>query len=236
MARFFDIAAPPQSLEGLVPWGDLDSLPHSLDSAVWSRAGIYGFEGAVSGQSSQRLEARRISQAVGRFAALASGALRGNGLCELNLSGQARSGGSLALGCEYGVALSAPALGGGGLSFFRVKSAALEASALASGSCSGRLAAYLVMQGELGTAERLSLPRTLHLEGSGEAAAAGRFSALRSVPFRLAGQGRSSALLLLLPKGANWQASEKSGPTLWIHEISALRRHAQDSDKEYAWL
>ena len=42
MAVFTDILPPPQSLENLTNWGDLDSLLWSLDSEVWESAGIYG--------------------------------------------------------------------------------------------------------------------------------------------------------------------------------------------------
>lgn len=47
------IKAPPQSLEALDTWGDLDKLPWSLDDAVWTTAGVYALslsEIANSGQ------------------------------------------------------------------------------------------------------------------------------------------------------------------------------------------
>ena len=52
MAVFTDIIPPPQSLENLDNWGNLDSLLWSLDSVVWESAGIYGLVVSETSKSS----------------------------------------------------------------------------------------------------------------------------------------------------------------------------------------
>ena len=96
MARFFDIASPPQSLERLDLWGPLDSLPASLDSPLWQRAGLYGFEAGAQAASDQSLNGRRIALLTLEGRAAASATLRG-GVVFVRGRGEARSGGLLSL-------------------------------------------------------------------------------------------------------------------------------------------
>ena len=106
MSGFFDISAPPQSLESLDVWGALDSLPASLDSELWRRAGLYGLRIAEVARASGRVSASRTACLAGRLRAASGGSLRS--LVELDLRSEGRSGGGLSL--NFGLP---QALGGG---------------------------------------------------------------------------------------------------------------------------
>lgn len=56
MATYQTILPPPQSVDSLDAWGGLDSLPWSLDSGVWLRAGVYGLLATETAKSADSLK------------------------------------------------------------------------------------------------------------------------------------------------------------------------------------
>lgn len=56
MATYHTILPPPQSVDSLDAWGELDALPWSLDSGVWLSAGVYGIHAAESAESAESLK------------------------------------------------------------------------------------------------------------------------------------------------------------------------------------
>lgn len=59
--EFFPILPPAQTLETLDNWGNLDSLPLSLDSTAWATAGIYGITITDGAKASEGMEGSRQS-------------------------------------------------------------------------------------------------------------------------------------------------------------------------------
>ncbi len=194
MARFFDIAPAPQSLERLDAWGALDSLPASLDSPLWDSAGIFGFEASDAAHSSGLLRARRISRLGASARGVSSCVLRSSVSHAFGGGGRALGSGRTGLIC-----LRRFAAGDG------------DAAAHSGGACRGMLAFYLSMSGATATSELLALPRLLHLEGSAGAAGGGALLVLRLRRLSAPGRGQSAALLRLEIKGGDWEQAACPG-------------------------
>lgn len=89
----YAILAPPQTLDTLDTWGTLDSLPWSLDSAVWRRAGVYRLEGAEAGRVFESLRGEnRIRTESSLSAVSASGTAKGDVIFDIVARGFAYSG------------------------------------------------------------------------------------------------------------------------------------------------
>ena len=101
MGRFFVMQSAPQSLEGLDAWGALDSLPWSLDDALWQSAGVWGLEAQTKAAPSGR-----CSSAVERSLGVQGRAVsrgRAEMICGLvkTLGGEARARSSSSLAVEF---------------------------------------------------------------------------------------------------------------------------------------
>lgn len=133
MSEFFTILPPPQSIDTLDAWGGLDSLSWSLDSAVWTQAGLYGLVASEGGTSGEELRgAQRIRTLNMAGTATAGGSFEGEKAAAiLDLEGKAegRSGGDASLCLVRMLSLVADTGSGEGAGLVRVLSIALDSSA-----------------------------------------------------------------------------------------------------------
>ena len=141
MAVFTDILPPPQSLEHLDNWGDLDGLAWSLDASMWETAGIYGLVASETGHGGGSLAHHRLRGMEASGHAKASCSLEGRVVIEIGGAAGAASDGAFtpfrvlcgALVAEASAASSdvflrisplvvlEPALSGGGAAVTRVR-------------------------------------------------------------------------------------------------------------------
>ncbi len=227
MARFFDIAPAPQSLERLDAWGALDSLPASLDSPLWDSAGVFGFEATDAAHASGLLRARRISLLGASARGVSSCVLRSSVSHAFGAGGRALGSGRTGLIC---------------LRRFAAKDGG--AAAHSGGACRGMRAFYLSMSGATATSELLALPRILHLEGSAGAAGGGALLVLRLRRLSAPGRGQSAALLRLELKGGDWEQAERepaaweqaeAGSAAWRESAAACVPWRRKDERRNAW-
>ena len=204
MAQFFDISAPPQSLEALDNWGSVDSLPASLDSELWNSAGICGLSIAEQGRASALFVASTISLLAGTGHATSSGALQSS---------------VLKVGATSGVATVGGTLGG-----LRLRFSGGTASARAGGSLRGVGVLYMDMGGEARTSDGLHGLLTASVTAGGPGACSGSMGLNFVRLLGLPSGGRLAGGMELEAKGWNWlarapltQAWEegKRTPTAW---------------------
>ncbi len=91
-ASFSAILPPPQTIDTLDNWGDLDSLLWSLDGDIWTWCGIYGFTAEQTGKSSQTVKTARIRTQAVTASAKASGSFKGESILDLSGSTDAVAG------------------------------------------------------------------------------------------------------------------------------------------------
>ena len=220
MAQFFSIAAPPQSLESLDNWGNVDSLPASLDSPLWNSAGIYGLSIAEQARASVQFVASNIACFAGTLRATSAGALQSSVL----KSGTARGA----------------AAGGATLDALRLRFSGGVASARAGGSLLGVGVLYMDMGGEARTSGGLHGLLTASVQAGGQGACSGSLGLSFKCLLSLPGSGRMGGGMELAPKGWNWLACaplpqhwEQGGPSqnspqeLW---------HEPERERSSAWL
>ena len=124
MATYQTLLPPPQSVDSLDAWGGLDSLPWSLDSGVWLRAGVYGILATESAQSSDSLEKwTRIRTSDLLQGVAAGGEAEGNIIRDLVISDAAHMDGDQVGGVARAIPI-APTHGQSSESFtpYRVRS------------------------------------------------------------------------------------------------------------------
>lgn len=152
MAVFTDILPPPQSLENLDNWGDLDSLSWSLDSTIWDSAGIYGLVVSEPADSTSS-----FSYHLTRCLALSgdtqtSGAMSGVVVAEIAGDGYSKTDGKLSVGRVQHVSCLASAGSSASIVFERIR----HGEALAGISASGGLAGYVLVRTLSGSSPSLS--------------------------------------------------------------------------------
>ena len=158
MADFTAILPPPQSIETLDSWGALDSLPFSLDSSVWEKAGKYALAvqaGAPCGGALAGGVRRR--GIVGTSTAVTGGAMLGVCVTYLTLTDSAAMGGGVAaVRQRQGGGASAVAAGGdaGIARVFRLSGAAAAGGREAAAAVRVRGIAHAPVAGTTGQTER----------------------------------------------------------------------------------
>ena len=105
-ATFTTVLPPPQALDDLDAWGQLDALPWPLDATVWNTAGIYALTATEAGRSGGALTAGRRLHLSATGAAVSSGSLTGGLVQRFSVTGAAGSGGSLRILRCFPVTLS----------------------------------------------------------------------------------------------------------------------------------
>lgn len=146
MAVFTDILPPPQTLENLDNWGNLDSLSWSLDSSIWDVAGIYGLVVSESAYCDDTIKYSLTRGLTLSDTVHASSSMEGNLIAEIAGTCESTSEGDLLLGRELHVGgeatsfasssdiflrisplmVSEPAVSGGTASVFRVRNAGIH--------------------------------------------------------------------------------------------------------------
>ena len=216
MAQFFDISAPPQSLEALDNWGSVDSLPASLDSELWKSAGIYGLNIAGQGRASAEFVASNIFGLAGTLRATSSGALQSSVL-------------------KSGTAKGA-AVGGATLEGLRLRFSGGAASARTGGSLRGVGVLYMDMGGAARASGGLHglLTALLSVDGRGDCSGGLGLNFVRLLG--LPAGGRVAGGMELEPKGWNWRADAPLAPC-W--EQGAPRPqalwHEPEQERSSAW-
>lgn len=97
MSTFYTILPPPQSIDTLDSWGDVDSLRWLLDSEVWTKAGVYGLVASEGGESGERLVGARVRLLSMRGGAETGGSMHGvkaARVYDISCQASAKSGGA----------------------------------------------------------------------------------------------------------------------------------------------
>lgn len=90
---FSPIFPPPQSIDSLDSWGSLDGLPFSLDSSLWTKAGLYGLTVSDAVVSGQQADGQRTRTSVVAGLSVADGQAEGQAVLELRGEDAASAGG-----------------------------------------------------------------------------------------------------------------------------------------------
>lgn len=89
---FSPILPPPQSIDSLDSWGSLDGLPFSLDSSVWTKAGLYGLTVSDAAPVRQQVSDQRTRTSAIAGMAVSVGSADGQAVLELMGAGEATTG------------------------------------------------------------------------------------------------------------------------------------------------
>ena len=197
METYQTILPPPQSIDSLDAWGDLDSLPWPLDSGVWLRVGVYGIlatEKAKSAGSLKKWTRIRTSDLLQGVAA--GGEAEGNIIRDLVISDAVRMEGDQIGGVARAIPI-APIHGQSGEVFtpYRVKSDIEQSHAQTS---------------ETFTPYRVRTDCPASLAQSSE-----RIIIYRLLTLFASGSGTSGEYLLPEYKGWSWDDMPKPDATLW---------------------
>ena len=90
---FSPIFPPPQSIDSLDSWGSLDGLPFSLDSSLWTKAGLYGLTVSDAVVSGQQADGQRTRTSVVAGLSVVEGQAEGQAVLELRGEDAASAGG-----------------------------------------------------------------------------------------------------------------------------------------------
>ena len=80
---FSPIFPPPQSIDSLDSWGSLDDLPFSLDSSLWTTAGLYELTVSDAVATGQQADGQRTRTSVVAGLSVADGQAAGQAVLEL---------------------------------------------------------------------------------------------------------------------------------------------------------
>lgn len=89
---FSPIFPPPQSIDSLDSWGSLDGLPFSLDSSVWTKAGLYGLTVSDAEPVRQQVSDQRTRTSAIAGMAVSGDSADGQAVLELMGTGEATTG------------------------------------------------------------------------------------------------------------------------------------------------
>lgn len=89
---FSPILPPPQSIDSLDSWSSLDGLPFSLDSSLWTKAGLYGLTVSDAEPVRQQVSDQRTRTSAIAGMAVSVGSADGQAVLELMGTGEATTG------------------------------------------------------------------------------------------------------------------------------------------------
>lgn len=92
---FSPIFPPPQSIDSLDSWGSLDDLPFSLDSFLWTTAGLYGLTVSDAAQVRPHVNGQRTRTSTIAGMAVSGDSADGQAVLELMGTGEATTGESV---------------------------------------------------------------------------------------------------------------------------------------------
>lgn len=126
---FSPIFPPPQSIDSLDSWGSLDGLPFSLDSSLWTTAGLYGLTVSDAVTIGQQADGQRTRTSVLAGLSVADGQAAGQAVLELRGEDAASGAGHAAAGITAWILLDAVAsTAGESLTLERVRPLLVDAS------------------------------------------------------------------------------------------------------------
>lgn len=126
---FSPIFPPPQSIDSLDSWGSLDDLPFSLDSSLWTTAGLYGLTVSDAVTIGQQADGQRTRTSVLAGLSVADGQAAGQTVLELRGEDVASAGGHAAASITAWILLDAVAsTAGESLTLERVRPLLVDAS------------------------------------------------------------------------------------------------------------
>ena len=197
MATYKTILPPPQSVDSLDAWGELDALPWSLDSGVWLYAGVYGILASESAQAAESLKKwNRVRTSDILQGVAAGGEAEGNIIRDLVISDSAHMDGDQVGGVARAIPI-APIHGQSGEVFtpYRVRSDIDQSHAQTS---------------ETFTPYRVRIDCPASLAQSSE-----RIIIYRLLTLFASGSGTSGESLLPEYKGWAWDDMPKPDATSW---------------------
>lgn len=126
---FSPIFPPPQSIDSLDFWGSLDGLPFSLDSSLWTTAGLYGLTVSDAVTIGQQADGQRTRTSVLAGLSVADGQAAGQAVLELRGEDAASGGGEAAASIAVWILLDAvSSTAGESLTLERVRPLLVDAS------------------------------------------------------------------------------------------------------------
>ena len=126
---FSPIFPPPQSIDSLDSWGSLDGLPFSLDSSLWTTAGLYGLTVSDAVTIGQQADGQRTRTSVLAGLSVADGQAAGQAVLELRGEDAASGGGEAAASITAWILLDAVAsTAGESLTLEKVRPLLVDAS------------------------------------------------------------------------------------------------------------
>lgn len=126
---FSPILPPPQSIDSLDSWGSLDGLPFSLDSSLWTTAGLYGLTVSDAVTIGQQADGQRMRTSVLAGLSVADGQAAGQAVLEIRGEDAASGGGEAAASIAAWILLDAvSSTAGESLTLERVRPLLVDAS------------------------------------------------------------------------------------------------------------
>lgn len=110
---FLPILPPPQSIDSLDVWGDLDDLPYSLDSMRWNIIGQYNIVATDGVETSGSVQSQRTRTDVFKDSAFSGGEAAGDSLLDIEGIGQASSWEDVIGGITVGIPVNASSAASG---------------------------------------------------------------------------------------------------------------------------
>ncbi len=179
------VKAPPQSLEKLDRWGSMDSLPWSLDDAVWTTAGEYALTCSEQGKSGQSSAFVRKKVLEVKGAAVVSEKAVWAGVVLLSGSGAAETAQQQAgerLRPVYAV-LAGSCFGDGDVSALRIRTGEDASNVTAGGTVFSLRIRQAAQKAQASCSEVFFPVRARLLSGSGAAVGGQNAVFLRVMPF-----------------------------------------------------
>lgn len=235
-AEFFDILPPPQTVDTLDAWGDLDSLPWSLDSAKWLTVGVYGFLASEGGQSGGKLSVANITRGLELTgAATTSGVMLGVKVSELAGQDTAQSGQTGAVDAIRGLNGKANAQSGGDLTYLTIRAIFDTEPAVSGGSMLGVKVSYLVGTALAVSGGELEANFTRSLGGTGEALSAGAAQVGRVLMQTMLADGQTGGEALFTFKGWDWEGETEPPAPEWEPETVQPEPWVQEQRNAAEW-
>ena len=128
---FSPIFPPPQSIDSLDSWGSLDGLPFSLDSSVWTKAGLYGLTVSDAEPVRQQVSDQRTRTSAIAGMAVSGDSADGQAVLELMGTGEATTGESVIGGVTVAIGVDpSRASSGQTLVMLRIRPGLMDDTAL----------------------------------------------------------------------------------------------------------
>ena len=207
---------PPQSIDSLDQWGSLDGLLWSLDSAVWTRCGVYGLTSAEDAQSAGAAQCSTIVNGVLEGAAATASALEGEVVYDA--------------GTLPGSATATQSLAGN-----RIRCGVMGGDADASQSILGGCVVNGDQDGFADASGSLWAERIMYAEALGYAVSSASYAyALTMDDFYAVDAAQSEDAIFPEYKGWTWRKDAQGGST-WTPEAVQGAEWAQVAGNAAAW-